>query len=620
MNKYHPLNMNREFLIIGLTGPLRSGCSTAAGAFSNNLVEKVTSLSLETGQEEIERCYAKISDFMNDYVNRESEIEEQKLKLYELLKNREINDSLVRLLNNDEVFEFYKISMSKMLLKYTVEFYLEKKPLECEENLKKIIDAIENKSFDVDKIKQANEIIKDKKFRDFEHNQHELCKYYDNYLNELDELSAVVRSSYEDKELYGTIMQDLGDNIRKNGNPFQSYERLDETCCTLISEEANLLIKYFRNRPDKENRRKYFVIESFRNQYEVLYFRYRYYEFYLMSIYADKEKRKSQRGPFSKNRDERDQGKQSSIHEIYKQNVSSCVDISDIAINNNGTIEGFYSKLIKYYSIIMQPGVVNLNSDEMFMNQAYSLSLKSSCISRQVGAVIIGANGYVVGAGWNDAGEGQVGCGYRHGTEFKNLDNNVLVSNPNNEPDFREKITSNNLNYPFCYKDNYSSFVNSKKISNLIDKKKQKLVDIGFEEVKNDKLSQLLADGLNIKRLEYCRALHAEENALLQTSKNGGIGVRGGKIYTTSFPCELCAKKIYQSGIKEIVFTEPYPDSISQEVILRDGVKKITLRQFEGIKSHSYFRLYKPSMDKKEFINLLTRPEPEPPLSPDCTC
>lgn len=114
-------------------------------------------------------------------------------------------------------------------------------------------------------------------------------------------------------------------------------------------------------------------------------------------------------------------------------------------------------------------------------------------------------------------------------------------------------------------------------------------------------LEEWLADDLKIKRLEYCRALHAEENALLQSSKIGGLGVSGGTIYTTSFPCELCAKKIYQSGISEVVYVEPYPESISQDVIFHDGPRRVQLTPFEGVMSHSYFRLYKPSIEKKEY-------------------
>ncbi|MDP7612237.1 MAG: hypothetical protein QGH62_07355, partial [Nitrospinaceae bacterium] len=40
-------------------------------------------------------------------------------------------------------------------------------------------------------------------------------------------------------------------------------------------------------------------------------------------------------------------------------------------------------------------------------------AVKSNCISRQVGAVIVGRDGYVVGAGWNDKGAGKISCGLR---------------------------------------------------------------------------------------------------------------------------------------------------------------------------------------------------------------
>jgi deoxycytidylate deaminase len=142
----------------------------------------------------------------------------------------------------------------------------------------------------------------------------------------------------------------------------------------------------------------------------------------------------------------------------------------------------------------------------------------------------------------------------------------------------------------------------NRKASKSIGKIKVELVENGInltdEQLKTIAITQ--AKHMSVKRLEYCRALHAEENALLQSAKIGGMGVSGGTLYTTSFPCELCAKKIYQSGIDEVVFTEPYPDSISQEVILKDGTRKIKLTPFEGVKSHSFYRLYKSDFDKKE--------------------
>jgi putative transposase len=158
---------------------------------------------------------------------------------------------------------------------------------------------------------------------------------------------------------------------------------------------------------------------------------------------------------------------------------------------------------------------------------------------------------------------------------------------------------------PICYKDEYSYLTLDRKIEKIL--KKPELAKLLIKQEQIDSIQKTLLKDIKIKRLEYCRALHAEENALLQSSKIGGVGVNGGIIFTTSFPCELCAKKIYQSGIVEVIYTEPYPDSISQMVILKDGVKRIKLTQFEGVKSHSYFRLYKANMDRKERIEICRR-------------
>lgn len=54
------------------------------------------------------------------------------------------------------------------------------------------------------------------------------------------------------------------------------------------------------------------------------------------------------------------------------------------------------------------------------------------------------------------------------------------------------------------------------------------------------------------KNQVHTRALHAEENAFLQIAKYGGAKIEGGKLFTTASPCELCSKKAYQLGIKEI--------------------------------------------------------------------
>ncbi len=231
------------------------------------------------------------------------------------------------------------------------------------------------------------------------------------------------------------------------------------------------------------------------------------------------------------------------------------------------------------------------------------MSVRSTCICRQVGAVIAGEKGYIVGAGWNDVGFGQIGCGYRHYEDFKHIDENILISNPPDGGSFRRWLTrfGDNDRESFCYKDKYSGYSIREKLKKIYDEKPKgirKKLDLKEKIYISEELQE------KIKMLQYCRALHAEENAILQTAIIGGMGVSGGTIYTTTFPCELCAKKIYQTNIKKVVYTEPYPRSISKDVFFQDGTRKIEFEQFEGVKSPSYFRLFKSTIDKKEFQEL----------------
>ena len=602
MRHVHSLELNHKFIIIGLTGPLRSGCTTTANLLSKNFKREIDYFieSVDEDQRAIEDLYKNLQFAINGEFEPEK-IEKTKRDLYARLKIREIKDVLISKRSTDVIRNLTHISMSKMLLKYSIEYYMLNKSDYYDSTFSKLIDLIENAKFDEEIVKNVDELIRTKKFRELDA---EKCKKYDRYLYDIEELYASLINEIAPDKL-GTILQDIGDNIRRSGIPFKNISEYNSSNVILIAEQANILIKYYRNRQDP-NRSHHFVIETFRNPYEVEYFRYRYYEFYLFSIFADKKIRQNGRGQFSKKRDDRDSGSDKRPHELYKQDVTRCVYLSDISINNEETIEKFKQKLWWYYALILQPGCVTPSFHEVFMNEAYALSLKSSCISRQVGAVILGKNGYVVGAGWNDAGEGQVGCGYRQVQDMLNLGNDVLVTSlPSEHKLFKKSIQiDKELSDPICYKDEYSYLTLDRKIEKIM--KKPELTKL-IKQEQIDSIQKTLLKDIKIKRLEYCRALHAEENALLQSSKIGGVGVNGGTIFTTSFPCELCAKKIYQSGIVEVVYTEPYPDSISQMVILKDGIKRIKLTQFEGVKSHSYFRLYKSNMDRKERIEICRR-------------
>jgi dCMP deaminase len=70
---------------------------------------------------------------------------------------------------------------------------------------------------------------------------------------------------------------------------------------------------------------------------------------------------------------------------------------------------------------------------------------------------------------------------------------------------------------------------------------------------------------------ELCRGVHAEQNAVVQAARHG-IALDGATIYTTTQPCVTCVKIIINAGITSIVYRDPYPDDLAQELLAESGV------------------------------------------------
>ena len=60
-------------------------------------------------------------------------------------------------------------------------------------------------------------------------------------------------------------------------------------------------------------------------------------------------------------------------------------------------------------------------------------------------------------------------------------------------------------------------------------------------------------------RHELCRAVHAEQNAIIQCAIHG-VPIAGSTLYCTNQPCTLCAKMLINAHIRRVVFEKSYPD------------------------------------------------------------
>jgi dCMP deaminase len=78
------------------------------------------------------------------------------------------------------------------------------------------------------------------------------------------------------------------------------------------------------------------------------------------------------------------------------------------------------------------------------------------------------------------------------------------------------------------------------------------------------------------ERHELCRALHAEQNAIIQAATSGQ-SIEGATIYITHQPCIICAKMIINAGIRKIIVESGYPDELAVDILGEAGLKIVAI-------------------------------------------
>ncbi len=68
------------------------------------------------------------------------------------------------------------------------------------------------------------------------------------------------------------------------------------------------------------------------------------------------------------------------------------------------------------------------------------------------------------------------------------------------------------------------------------------------------------------ERHEICRAIHAEQNAIIQAALHG-VNIEDSTMYCTHTPCILCAKMLANAKIKRFVTYGDYPDETAKELL-----------------------------------------------------
>ena len=78
------------------------------------------------------------------------------------------------------------------------------------------------------------------------------------------------------------------------------------------------------------------------------------------------------------------------------------------------------------------------------------------------------------------------------------------------------------------------------------------------------------------QRHELCRAVHAEQNMIIQAATSG-VSLLDSIVYCTTYPCVICMKMLINSKVKSIYFAEGYPDEMSVKMADESNINIIQM-------------------------------------------
>lgn len=396
-------------------------------------------------------------------------------------------------------------------------------------------------------------------------------------------------------------MQDMGDQLRSQRGVEVLVEETIEDTKSLGEKIDKIIIDGIKNSGEVE------ALQTFSN-------------FFLFSIHAEKEsrlKRAKEKGIFCTDDEFEKADLRDQLGDDPKgQQVPRCDYLSDIIILNDKNIpkpnverkERFiedlywdYVKPIEDYAFHRKMVLATPTVDQLCMTMAYSISRMSSCLKRQVGAIIaketeVQVKGeerkekhclmpIIVSSGYNDVPIGQKKCIFEaYEMCYRDYLQEKQASKFKHCPECGMEIIKK-FKCKSCNKD-LKEFFN--KCPHCNQEPKIKYTCSCGVEIYNEHISG--AKNAPGKLLDMCRALHAEEVAILNLIQNGVVG-KDLVLYTTTQPCNLCANKIVSSGIKRVVYAEPYTMK-EAHAILKEQVDVV---RFQGIKSNAFFKLFKPN-------------------------
>lgn len=370
----------------------------------------------------------------------------------------------------------------------------------------------------------------------------------------------------------------------------------------------------YRSNTDAAQAAQVFIIDSLKRPAEVEALRDIYgNSFYLLSVVCEPETRRKRLkhkykprsseeldALIARDRQEREKP--------YGQQVLKTLHLGDLFVRNEGPDEQLTDALTRVVEIVMRRNVIRPTRDERGMYAAWGASLRSACLSRQVGAAVIAPDGVLLATGTNDVPRAGGGL-YQDEPEISGQDDHRCFRWDVGEgPGCRNDRTKEGM---------YADITAGLRAAGVL------AVDASDEAVRACLKSSRVRD-----LTEFSRAVHAEMDALISIARRGGDSCIGATLYATTYPCHNCARHLVAAGIIDVVYLEPYSKSLAAELhsdsiresgplsgpagtsSQREGSQHVTFRLFSGVAPRRFAQLFEKRQPLKDAEGRFTVPLP----------
>jgi cytidine deaminase len=269
--------------------------------------------------------------------------------------------------------------------------------------------------------------------------------------------------------------------------------------------------------------------------------------------------------------------------DYYGQHLRDTFHLADVFVDGINKPE-MLTKFERFISALFGRTDIAPSKEEYGMYTAKAASLRSSDLSRQVGAAIVSPDGEILTQGCNEVPKALGGTYWdlekpdhrdiRLGSDPNEMAKRELVR------DLIERLAKDQL-----LSEKALGLGNPAQIVEALTRR-------AAPGIPGDKDGSLVGSEV-LDLTEYGRIVHAEMCAICDAARLGR-SIKGATLYCTTFPCHNCTKHIIAVGIKKVIYMEPYPKSRAKQLheneieIEEENEETVSFMPFIGIAPFRY--------------------------------